>query len=106
MGLLASALSRILFGASGGDPSAMTLTFAVAVFVLAARLCDHAPTLGAPVEEKPYHSFRAFWPRYLAEHREPRDRVAHVFEFFGVVLFMVLQPGRLVALALAVGVGA
>jgi hypothetical protein len=63
------------------------------------------PVLGHPAEDKPYHSFKDFWPRYLAEHREPRDRVAHVFECFGVGLFMATDPGRLVALALTVALG-
>jgi len=32
-------------------------------------------------------SFRAFWPYYLAEHRQPRSRVLH---FFGTVTWLVL----------------
>jgi len=101
--LLASALSRCAFGASAGSPPAVAATLAAVALLLAgAWLCDCAPVLGQPVEDKVYHSFEAFWPRYLAEHREPRDRVAHVFEFFGVVLYMALEPGRLAALALTV----
>jgi len=104
--LLASAVSRCLFGTSVDGPSTATTCGAILLFLVARKLCDCMPVLGKPFEDKSYHTFKSFWPRYLAEHREPRDRVAHVFEFFGVVLFMALHPGRLVALALTVGAGA
>jgi len=103
--LFASALSRCVLGASAGGAPTYVVGGAIMLFVLAARLSDCMPILGKPVEDKPYHSFGNFWPRYLAEHREPRDRVAHVFEFLGVVLFMAMDPSRLVALALTVALG-
>jgi len=103
--LLASALSRVLLGASAGAPPVAAVMGAALLLVLTARMCDRMPMLGKPVGDKPYHSFRDFWPRYLAEHREPRDRVAHVFEFFGVLLFMAVNGGRLTAFALTVALG-
>jgi hypothetical protein len=96
-----------MFGAGiSGGPSITIACGAVLLFLLAEQLCDYMPVLGKPFEDKPYHTFKSFWPRYLAEHREPRDRVAHVFEFSGVVLFMALHPGRLATFALTLGVGA
>lgn len=103
--LLASAASRCVFGASGLGPSSSTVCSALLLLLMAAWLCDLMPVLGKPVEDKMYHSFESFWPRYLAEHREPRDRVAHVFEFACVLAFMALEPGRLVAFCLTIGVG-
>lgn len=103
--LLVSAVTWCAIGTSRGGPSAVTVCVSVALLLASARLADCIPVLGQPAEEKVYSTFREFWPRYLAEHREPRDRVAHVFEFFGVAAFMAADPGRLVAFCLTIGLG-
>merc|ERR1719401_697714 len=69
--LLASALSRCLFGSSTDGPSTAQTCGAVLLFLLAGKLCDCMPVLGQPFDDKPYLTFASFWPRYLAEHREP-----------------------------------
>jgi len=103
--LLASAATWLMLGASRGGPSAMVVCASVALLLASARLADCMPVLGAAADEKVYPTFRSFWPHYLAEHREPRDRVLHVFEFFGALAFMALSPGRLVAFCTTIGLG-
>lgn len=58
---------------------------------------NRMPILGKPVSEKMYRTFFELWPRYVAEHQEPRDRVAHFLEITGVFLWMALDPRRLAA---------
>merc|ERR1719188_828241 len=100
--MVVSALTWCVLGNSRYEPSAVAVSVSVLLLLSSSWVADSMPRLGNPAPEKVYPTFRAFWPRYLAEHREPRDRVSHVFEFFGVVLFMALRPGRLVALSLTV----
>merc|ERR1712154_51839 len=86
--LFVSAVACCCFGPSHGGPTAAIVVVSLLIFFFASSMCDYMPVFGEPSAEKPYHTFKAFWPRYLAEHREPRDRVVHVFEFFGVATFM------------------
>jgi len=103
--LLASAATWCVVGASRGGPSALVVCASVALLLASAWLADCMPVLGPAADEKMFPTFRSFWPQYLAEHREPRDRVAHVFEFFGVLVFMALSPGRLVAFCMTISLG-
>lgn len=103
--LIVSAVARCVLGASSGGPSSGVVIVSIVLLLAAARLADFMPVWSKPAEEKIYPSFKSFWPRYLAEHREPRDRVAHVFEFFGVAAFMAVNPGRLVAFCLTLSLG-
>lgn len=84
-------------------PSKMLLGL-LALAAVAVPLGDRMPLFGKPAEAKIYHSFGSLWTRYLAEHREPRDRVAHFFEASYVMLWMALNPRRLAAFATTFGI--
>jgi len=103
--LCVSAATWCVLGAGTAGASPGPVGISIILLLVAARLADAMPVWGQPAEEKVYHSFAAFWPRYLAEHKEPRDRVAHVFEFFGVMAFMASDTGRLVAFCLTLSLG-
>merc|ERR1712217_341669 len=99
------ALTWCVFGSIRYEPSVAAICVSVLLLLSSAWVADLMPMLGNPAPSKTYPTFKSFWPRYLAEHREPRDRVAHVFEFFGVLAFMALSPGRLVTFCLTLGFG-
>merc|ERR1712039_459085 len=65
------------------------------------------PVFGPVDKEKAaYPDFKRFWHMYVGEHKNPKDRVAHVFEFFGVLAFMAVNTGRLTAFSVTLGLGA